>query len=320
MMTIIGIYPNASSNILPQTQIWSMNAFLADCADECRRSPQINSGCIYHPRKVTILICVHLRGMYFFMINGQHLFVVPVKMKKLKKYIRTRLHHLELRLREYAESEETETLHEVRVEIKKIKAFLFAAGKTVKGFHRHKEFLAFRDIFRQAEDIRQPEVQADLAAGHHVSLDQRAKVNEDKQKDLFRLETPGFIRRFHQKKRELMSAAKKVSKKSFHKVLEKLSKTIKQALSPRVVQSQLHKTRKKMKNVLYLDKAQHVLSTDKKKFFMKIEELIGGYHDKQLLLASLSGTDRKSTMNIRSHLKQDLARIRKATKEFYSST
>jgi hypothetical protein len=254
--------------------------------------------------------------MYFSLLST--FFVTLSSMKKLKKYIRTRLHRLELRLREYAESEETETLHEVRVEIKKIKAFLFAVGKTVKRFHRHKEFLSFRDIFRQAEDIRQPEVDANLAASHDMALDHRAKVNEDKQKDLFRLETPGFIHRLQRKKKSLMKAAKEVSKKDFDKVIENLKTKIKGSLSPRIIQSQLHKTRKKMKNVLYLNKVRHVLSSSELKFFTRIEELIGGYHDKQVLLASLSGSKQKSTTNIRNDVKQDVARIGKAAKEFYS--
>ncbi len=239
-------------------------------------------------------------------------------MKVLKKYVKTHIDRLERRLDEFVRFEETEKLHQVRVEIKKIKAFLLVAGRSIKGFNAHREFIPFREIFRQAGAIREPEVNAALATHYGIEPGQHLNTFSETHKEIFLLDAPVFIHRLRKNRNKLTKLAKGISKKDCIKVMKDLDRLVRISLSPVVVQARLHKTRKTIKNILYLDQVSKALSTEQKNFLNTVEVLIGELHDKQNLLDSLAGKSEQVSVDVHALERKDLSKIRQLSKAFYA--
>src|SRR5882672_8068588 len=83
-------------------------------------------------------------------------------MKRLKKFASKPFRALAAHLKTVPANHDTETLHQIRIDIKKIKAVLKLTHDSRKKFRSHKYFLPFRSIFRKADAIRQSEVLASL--------------------------------------------------------------------------------------------------------------------------------------------------------------
>ncbi len=238
-------------------------------------------------------------------------------MKALGKYVEKRLDHLAKRLDEFVKFGKTETLHEVRVEIKKIKAFLLIAGRSVKGFNAHREFIPFREIFRLAGQLRQPEVDASVAARFGVNSGNGNPYNKA-QMDIFLDDIPVFMRRVRRAGTHFAKMAKKISGKDCKRAIKELKMYVRISMSPVVTQSRLHKTRKTIKNILYLDQVLKVLGAKEKEFFTSVEQIIGDFHDKQTLMDSLHAKLGDKS-NVTLQAKEDLASIRKLSNAFYAA-
>jgi CHAD domain-containing protein len=240
-------------------------------------------------------------------------------MKALRKYLKTRLDHLEQRMDEFIRFEESEKLHDVRVEIKKIKAFMLLAGRSIKGFNAHKEFIPYRDVFREAGAIREPEVNAALAAHYSCEPEELKNAYSNTNKEIFLLDAPVFINRIRKSRKRLVKLTKRITKRDGKKIIKELNALVRMSLSPVVTQARLHKTRKTIKNMLYLDQVLNILSGEEKNFYTSVEVLIGEFHDKQNLLDALHENSGDASINLHALERKDLYKIRKLAKAFYAN-
>src|SRR5690348_10635786 len=104
----------------------------------------------------------------------------PLAMKSLEKYVRARAKHLKKLLNTYSESGTDETIHDIRVEIKKLKAVLQLAGSVLPRFNAHKVFVPLRDIFRKAGAIREKDITTRLAEQHNLKVSGTASESRQK--------------------------------------------------------------------------------------------------------------------------------------------
>lgn len=93
--------------------------------------------------------------------------MVAVLINRMKrtteKYAEKRLAHIKAHLKGYAHAPDAELLHQVRVEIKRLKALLALLQYHNKKFDAHKAYVPFRDIFRACYAIREPAVMSELS-------------------------------------------------------------------------------------------------------------------------------------------------------------
>ncbi len=209
-------------------------------------------------------------------------------MNSIRKYARDQFKSLIRHLSEYRKFKDPEVLHRARVDIKKIKSIILFLGYVDKKFKGGKSFRPFRSIFRKLGQVRDPEIHAGI-----LSRYQRDKVNDvpDKANEKLALDLISDISTF---KKSIRKQSKKIfsvihngENRKVLKYLKIRRKQIRHGLTPKPVMNKIHKTRKKMKDVIYLSEGVGKGRKKTLNFYKKMEELIGTLHDRQLLLNKL---------------------------------
>jgi CHAD domain-containing protein len=247
-------------------------------------------------------------------------------MKKFEKYIRNRFRDLARKIRAYDKTREAEILHDVRVTIKRLKAVIFLIGQHNGKFKGHKEFTPLREIFREAVDIRQPEVMFQLLLKYHIKdIPRDSFLDPDRNAiEEFTSHIPGFIETCKSSEDRLLRAARKIDHKDIINTVEKTEKRLKKALTSRIKFELIHKTRKVMKQLIYLSEIHGDLKKKKRIFFDSLQELIGSVHDKQMLMIVLkkpaTAKHRKLLKDLSSALENDKRSISEMCNAFYKTS
>jgi CHAD domain-containing protein len=208
-------------------------------------------------------------------------------MKELKRYARKQFKALSGHLKAFRKTQAVEGLHDIRVSVKKIKALLHLLKYSDKRLKAHKAFIPFRTIFRRAGEIRDPEVHAGLLLKLNVSgLDTSASGK--KTVASFIKDIPAFRRKTKAQVEQLKAFIKQVKRKDLKKFTEEQEKEIRSKLYPRPVMEEIHKVRKAMKTMIYLAEIERFVSGKTLAFYREMEEAIGDFHDKQVVLGMLS--------------------------------
>lgn len=210
-------------------------------------------------------------------------------MKKIEKYIGKLFRDITGNLKSFERSRGYERLHDVRVAIKKVKAAMNLVKDNQSKFKAHKQFKPLRDIFREAGDIRQPEVLFQLLLKYGVKdikKDALLDVDNNVVEDFVR-QVPYFIATCKRSKKDLLPYARKVNHQAVVKSIKKFEGKLQKALTNTIRFDTIHKTRKLVKQVLYVSDIHGDLKKKERKFFDDLQELIGAVHDKQMLMILL---------------------------------
>lgn len=208
-----------------------------------------------------------------------------LKKKKQRKYLQKRRHAIRCYLADFAASSSPEALHQLRVEIKKLRAFArFAvpkAGETVE---------ALRKMFRKAGQIREADLNlllikkyrltnATLEAGQSRLLRQRSRS--------FRAYTAYYGGQTGKAVAILIQKLKPLRNRRIKRWFkDQLRKTATLLTAP--FPDQLHNARKKIKALLYvhaLAPGRLPLNTD---YLHVLQEQIGRWHDVAVAAALVS--------------------------------
>ncbi|HEY5749823.1 MAG TPA: CHAD domain-containing protein [Chryseolinea sp.] len=239
-------------------------------------------------------------------------------MKRFNKFARKQFQALKVHLEAYGGNPDPEVVHEIRVDIKKIKAILqVIAGCSRKRFKAHQQFIPFRAVFRNADAIRKSEVFNALLsnyAGEKIDLPQ---TNGQELKD-FESKVPCFVHDIDEQTKKIKAFLGKVHKKDLRRHLKHLQKEIRAKLYPRLSSKEIHKTRKSIKTVLYISQAMNRLKKRKIAFYDTLQESIGTLHDKQSLLDALSKTGSTETRRaLKAAIAHDIRNIKALTTDYY---
>jgi CHAD domain-containing protein len=245
--------------------------------------------------------------------------------KSLVKFSKYLIQDLVDRLHFFQSYQEEETLHDIRVEIKKVKAVLSLLGYSHKKFKNRKSFLPFRNVFRKAGAIREPIVlhsilndkqQSELKS-RHPSIVKGAGV------EAFLDDTPFFIEGILSAWTKIKPWVRKESRKDFNAFIKKKKKEIERGLFPTPDMDTIHTTRKNIKALLYLSKIKNELTKEEETFYHEMEQTIGQWHDKQVLQANLKnqngGADKAKIKKVGLGIKQDKTKIKEMAENFYQS-
>jgi CHAD domain-containing protein len=233
-------------------------------------------------------------------------------MKAVKQFAKKRFSRLHAVLTDFPAGREKEELHEMRLEIKKIKAVLRLIHFNDNHFRDHKHYLPFRTIFRQAGKIRD-------AGLRHELLEQYTTIHSpffrspDKEIKQFIKEMHGHIDVVRKQKKKILAEISKIKSRTYTLYLHKKNNELNDRLSNGVNQKKLHLLRKLIKEVIYLTSI-HVKKSKIDSFLIKSDSLIGSWHDKKVLIPWIRSNTPKEKATItllQRECNEDMQQLRK---------
>jgi len=243
--------------------------------------------------------------------------------KRLEEYTKSEIKSLINHLRDYGRHGKSDALHKVRVDIKKIKAVLAALNGGLKGFRAHKNFIPLRNIFRKAGNIREPSVLAHMLREYKIdwSVDELMSGNVKRSAAAFKSEVPRYINIVKNRTKKLPAFSRQVHHDDFSSYLIDKKKAVKSQLYPRPKMAIIHKVRKGIKELMYLSELEDDGKKREVKFYDGLQDVIGKFHDKQVLLDLLKSKNgrshREQLSSIRSECLSDKREIFRLASEYY---
>lgn len=246
-------------------------------------------------------------------------------MKQIKKYASVRFVKLLNLLDRYDKTPTEEILHNIRVELKKIKSLFHLINFCSKKFNVSKEYSSLREIFREAGKIREMEVLNKLFLEYHME-----SVNEEIKSGNHNLLVSNFRKNISKYKRmtatilnNIEKNLEKINSDCFKKYSEIKKEKLNKQIFPILIEAELHNMRKVIKEIIYI---AGISSWSKKKLdpiYENIQNVIGSLHDKQMLLKlleeQLPGSYEENINMLKSKCKTDMKNIILMISKFYKS-
>jgi len=235
----------------------------------------------------------------------------------ITSYTKRRLKNLKRLLHSYPSLESPEILHQIRIEIKKIKAVLRLLNYSSKNFRGHKAYLPFRTLFRACGEIREPFVVQGL-------IDKFKGINTPIIIDLnltsnFKDHLSTYSRTIKRSETKILSKTGKIKTSSYKDFLKKNKIKLENLLYPTFLQSDLHKIRKLIKEIYYLTSIRSKRK-DTNSFFVKSSDLIGNWHDKRIVSQKLRKSVPPETeliQKLKTESRSDISVLKKLVQNFY---
>ena len=132
----------------------------------------------------------------------------------------------------------------------------------------------------------------------------------------FRKQMATHIKTVAEQKAVVTKNARKVSKACIRRYVKLRKKALRKELYPKIHLERLHKSRKTMKEIIYLSSLVNKHKLDK--FYKELEVLVGHWHDRQMLTFDLIRN--KTTDEVKrltNENEADIRRIAKKVKRYY---
>jgi CHAD domain-containing protein len=202
-------------------------------------------------------------------------------MKQLKKYGKKRFHKLEKNLISFSPDHADESLHDIRVEIKKIKSLLRLISFINSKFDFRSAYKPFRKIFRAAGKIRDMQVSEHLLQqyGKHQS------VNAQNISELviqFENDVAKYLKSVRKKANVIIKELKSIGPDYYHEYLHNIRRQFQKLLPESVHAENLHDLRKQAKELIYILTAGGETGDFTNRLSV-LEQMIGEWHDKKVL-------------------------------------
>ena len=170
-------------------------------------------------------------------------------MKALERFTKKRCKRLQALLKSFPSGTEKEDLHQIRLEIKKIKTLLGLIHFNDKGFRDHKNFIPFRTIFRATGMLREATLRKEL-------LDQYTHIHTpffsspDRAVRRFIKDVPAHIKAVRKQKKAMLKKIEKIKSRIYTLYLHKKESELNETLSLGLAQKDLHGLRKSIKEII----------------------------------------------------------------------
>jgi CHAD domain-containing protein len=217
-------------------------------------------------------------------------------MKSAKKYLNSRKVNIDYLLGKPKRSYTPATFHKLRVELKKLNAFLDLINYCSKDFNRSKTYKPFRQVFKQAGKVRELQIQEatlrkyfpkNSLRGYQKNLS-TSRLEEKRQ--FFSMINTKMVNRIRGKFNKIEAFVTKIKSKIAARYLDREIESIKVLLNQSPLQKEnLHKLRKRLKTLNYnraiLSLKEYSNQISKKD---ALPQLLGKWHDMQMMLQHLN--------------------------------
>jgi len=235
----------------------------------------------------------------------------------ITSYTKRRLKNLKRLLHSYPSLESPEILHQIRIEIKKIKAVLRLLNYNRKSFRNHNAYLPFRAIFRACGEIREPFVIQGLinkikGINTPTIVDQNLTSN-------FNNHLSTYIRKIKKSEKIILLKTEKIKSSTYKDFLKKNKMELENLLYPTFLQRDLHKIRKLIKEIYYLSSIRSKRK-DIKSFYVTSADLIGNWHDKKIVIQILRKSvplETELIQKLKTESRSDIHALKKLVQNFY---
>lgn len=244
-----------------------------------------------------------------------------LKGKQQRKYLAKKGREWQDQLQVFSRDGKEEALHELRVAVKKIKAFT-RLSEACSGKAAAKDFRLLKKMFRQAGAVRDlGNLLGELDHFHSVPGEFKQQKRQLKQ-----TETSHFLENVSQYRKK----GKKAGRRLLHDVHAIRSACIRNWYAEQMVDigvlltasgDRLHKARKRIKELLYVLKVlpaqlSEGLALDAK-YLDDLQNSIGKWHDAVVVLSSWAGRDRGSSEEMNKECHEREAAVRRLADDFY---
>ena len=192
-------------------------------------------------------------------------------MKQLTKFSKQLFKSLIAHLKKYNKRRDEESLHNIRVDVKKIKSVLELVNYSDKGFKAHQCYIPFRTIFRRAGALRDPEIQAGLLLRYNI---EGVKVNKRTDNNIIKAfveDTRQFVNKILEQEKSVKPLIRKVTKHELKDFVKRKNRQIEKVITSRPKIAELHKIRKAMKLVIYLSEVHTSAKKKTLKFYREMK-------------------------------------------------
>ena len=248
-------------------------------------------------------------------------------MKKLKKYTVGLFSILLRNLADYEVTADQETLHKIRITIKKIRTVFRLISFCDDDFKTRKHFRLYKKIFKDAGVIRSIHIDGKLKAEFDMNVkEEKLTTNPDYGKrsefiSSFIKNTNDNCRSVYRNYFELERYLTKVSSKCFKDYYSNKLLELKNMIHPELIESQLHNARKICKEIIFLSE----ISKNSKKyidpFYENLQDRIGNWHDKSELLQTIKNNSGhisdKNSEKIGVEINSDLSAVKILISNYY---
>jgi CHAD domain-containing protein len=241
-----------------------------------------------------------------------------LKVGEQRHYFRKRWKSAEKALKNFQDSGDTEQLHELRVEIKKLRALLMLDKKQFSGKDSRRHFKNVKKIFKKAAKARSVQVNMELMEEYglmdpETEKQQTTKLIHEAKK--FHSDCGKYIKYFRKEPAYFLNGFSKISKNELGKIVEKQIGEIEICFFENMQTRKLHDCRKKLK-ILYYQSAMFSEKMLKemqlnRNYVRKLEKAIGEWHDTDLVLAiaKRKNTEKKILYRVENITKRKLSAI-----------
>lgn len=208
-----------------------------------------------------------------------------ISKKKQQDYLRKRweniLHHFE----QFSKRTNTHSIHEIRVELKKLRALIFLQEQSGNKISA-KEKTLLKKLFRQAGIIREAQVSSQLIR----NTGRKSKEFLSQCRKEVEQESKRFVKQMRKHTDDiaklniqLWKKLQAVPAKSSRNILGELTNEMQKNLIPKLKPARLHETRKMVKRVVYIrsllknTQANKIVPATQQ--LKSLEDLIGKWHD-----------------------------------------
>lgn len=248
-------------------------------------------------------------------------------MERLPGYCHSRFKSLHKQLEKCKVVLYPQTLHQIRIELKRIKTVYRLLDFYIPRFKYSKEYKPLRKIFRQAGYIRNTDILHQLHIKYKIKKQEKNMLEmirkENKQIAEFRQNVAEYIKIIEKQEVRTKKYSKELNSRELRDYYVRKDNALHRKLSQRFNEDKLHALRKRCKEIIYLSK----MGDDKKsvghlKLYMKLQDLIGQWRDKKILIESLkennANANKKSIPKLKTDCEHDLKKIKPLTVKLQS--
>lgn len=213
-------------------------------------------------------------------------------MKALKKYLEKREAAITALLQKDILAYDARTVHTLRVEIKKMKAFLHLVNYASGDFSLKKIFKPFKAIFRQAGKLRELQVEEAMLKKYtfnRLPTEYRKdlkKQRSEEQRDFYSILSSKLTRRVKKNCRKLVPLVSEVDRKAVSRYLKRKQKKIEKLVTKNTLQAaELHRLRRWLKELEYSRNSVGIKGPKSRSVKANnLPILLGKWHDCQVMI------------------------------------
>jgi CHAD domain-containing protein len=242
-------------------------------------------------------------------------------LKQLRKFGDNRFKSLADLLEKYETNPDKDILHRVRLELKKIRALYNLIDYCSKNFNAAEKFIPLKKIFNDAGKIRDIDIANKLFLEYHIKFIHHETdiVMQAKLISNFRKNIPHYKKSIAKNQKSSEKYFEKMNADCFKKYIDIQNDKLQKQIYPKLNESGLHKVRKKIKEIIYLSSISIRNSKDMISFYDNIQDVIGIWHDKKVLLELLKKQVFDSQKNVIEKLELQCATDLKILEEMISN-